>query len=105
MLLHLITQLILLKIFSTFVLNCLCFLYNLKIVLYILLDPAKYEVQLKIDNLNVEDMFDSERQERLLEIFRRKLWPDSSDDIYLTFLASAVQLGARLPLRPTEGEG
>ena len=69
------------------------------------LDPAKHEVQLKIDNLNVEDMFDSYRLNRLLDVFRHKLWRESIDDLYVTFLASAVHLGARLPLRPNDGEG
>lgn len=31
---------------------------------------TKYEVHLKIDNLNVEDMFDHNRTEKLLDIFR-----------------------------------
>lgn len=31
---------------------------------------TKYEVHLKIDNLNVEDMFDRNRTEELLDIFR-----------------------------------
>ncbi|KAJ4432976.1 hypothetical protein ANN_15233 [Periplaneta americana] len=68
-------------------------------------DPAKHEVQLKIDNLNVEDMFDSYRLNRLLDVFRCQLWRESEDDLYVTFLASAVHLGARHPLRPNEGEG
>ncbi|XP_022916089.1 epsilon-sarcoglycan isoform X2 [Onthophagus taurus] len=67
--------------------------------------PAKYEVQLKIDNLNVEDMFDVERMERLKDVFRKQLWKDSDEDLYVTFLASAIELGARLPLNPKEGEG
>lgn len=69
------------------------------------LNPAKHEVQLKIDNLNVEDMFEVERMERLKDIFRKKLWQDSENDLYVTFLVSAVKLGARLPLNPKEGEG
>lgn len=69
------------------------------------LNPAKYEVQLKIDNLNVDDMFDVERMDRLMDVFRKRLWKDSQDDLYITFLASAIQLGARLPLNPNEGEG
>lgn len=69
------------------------------------LKPAKYEVQLKIDNLNVDDMFDLERMDRLKDVFRKKLWKDSDDDLYVTFLASAIELGARLPVNPTEGEG
>lgn len=68
-------------------------------------DPAKHEVQMKIDNLNVEDMFDSYRLNRLLDVFRCELWSKSESDLYVTFLASAVHLGARHPLRPNEGEG
>lgn len=69
------------------------------------LNPAKSEVHLKIDNLNVEDMFDTERIKRLKDVFTDTLWKDSLPDLYVTFLASAVQLGARLPLNPSEGEG
>lgn len=65
---------------------------------------TKYEVHLKIDNLNVEDMFDRNRTEVLLDIFRKRLWKDATD-LYVTFLASAIELGARLPLKPSEGEG
>lgn len=68
-------------------------------------DPAKFEVHLKIDNLNVEDMFDSHRLQKLLNVFTSILWKSSKDNLYVTFLASAVRLGARLPLRPQEGEG
>jgi hypothetical protein len=73
------------------------------IVLFV--DPAKYEVQMKVDNLNVEDMFDSYRLNLLLDVFRCELWRESEGDLYVTFLASAVHLGARHPLRPNEGEG
>lgn len=69
------------------------------------LNPAKHEVHMKIDNLNVEDVFDVETMERLKDVFRKQLWKDSQDDLYLTFLASAVKLGARKPLDPKEGEG
>jgi len=60
---------------------------------------------MKIDNLNVEDMFDSDRLNQLLDVFRSELWLESKNDLYVTFLASAVHLGARHPLRPNEGEG
>lgn len=70
-----------------------------------LADPARFEVQLKIHNLNVEDLFDTHRLSRLLDVFRSRLWPGSRDDLHVTMLASAVQLGDRLPLRPSEGEG
>lgn len=66
---------------------------------------AKYEIELKIDNLNVEDLLDNHRMIRLKDIFRSKLWPESKGDLYATFLASAIDLGARLPLKPNDGEG
>ncbi|KAI4488282.1 hypothetical protein M0804_005130 [Polistes exclamans] len=65
---------------------------------------TRYEVNLKIDNLNVEDIFGRNRTEKLLHIFRNKLWTTAMD-LYVTFLASAVELGARLPLKPGESEG
>lgn len=67
-------------------------------------DPAKYEIHLKIDNLNLDDMFEPNRVFRLLNIFTTVLWQDS-DDLYMTYLVSALKLGARLPLSPDEGEG
>ena len=60
---------------------------------------------MKIDKVNVEDFFESDRYNNLLNIFRNSLWPESADDLYGTFLVSAVELGARLPLRPIDGEG
>lgn len=68
-------------------------------------NPATHHVHLKIDNLNVEDLFDTYRMSRLLDIFRHKLWTESFADLYVTFLTSAVTQGARLPLRPNESEG
>ncbi|KAG6438902.1 hypothetical protein O3G_MSEX000313 [Manduca sexta] len=66
---------------------------------------ARHEVELKIDNLNVEDLLDEHRMTRLKDILRTKLWTESSQDLYATFLASAIDLGARLPLKPSDGEG
>jgi len=43
--------------------------------------------------------------DRLLEVFRRHLWPEAASTIYVTFMTSAVRLGARLPLKPDEKEG
>ncbi|KAK6622424.1 hypothetical protein RUM44_002235 [Polyplax serrata] len=68
-------------------------------------DPATHQVHLKIDNLNVDDFFDMHRMGRLLKIFKHKLWKESFFDLYFTFLTSAVSMGARRPLKPTEGEG
>lgn len=66
---------------------------------------ATHQIYLKVDNLNVDDFFDLYRMSKLLNIFKYKLWKESFFDLYFTFLSSAVSLGARRPLRPTEGEG
>lgn len=78
---------------------------NLDVIISEKLNSARYEVHLKIDNLNVEDMFDVDKMEALKNVFRKELWRDSSFDIYVTFLSSAIELGARKPLNPDEGEG
>ncbi|XP_076265296.1 sarcoglycan alpha isoform X1 [Rhynchophorus ferrugineus] len=78
---------------------------NLNIVIQEKRSPARYEVHLKIDNLNVEDMFEVEKMEALKDIFRIHLWRDSEEDLYVTFLESAVEMGARKPVNPNEGEG
>lgn len=69
------------------------------------LNSARYEVHLKIDNLNVEDMFDVDRMESLKNVFRKELWKNSAFDLYVTLLNSAIELGARKPPNPREGEG
>nr|CAG4638401.1 EOG090X04W0 [Cyclestheria hislopi] len=69
------------------------------------LDPARRQVRMKIHNLNVEDLMESVKLETLLDIFRTILWPESSDDIHLTELYSALLTGARRPARPDDGEG
>ncbi|KAK0158517.1 hypothetical protein PV328_009512 [Microctonus aethiopoides] len=65
---------------------------------------TKSEVYLKIDNLDIEDTFDGKRMEKLFDVFRKELWTEAQD-LHLTFLASAVEEGARLPLDPKEAEG
>lgn len=66
---------------------------------------ATNEVRFKINNLNVEDMFHEERIPYLLDIFRQNLWLGSKENLYVTFLASASDLGQRLPLDPNDTEG
>ena len=39
--------------------------------------PPQSEVQLKIDNLNIEDIFDRHRTERLKEIFKQRSFSSS----------------------------
>ncbi|CAG9835667.1 unnamed protein product [Diabrotica balteata] len=78
---------------------------NINIIISEKLNSARYEVLLKIDNINVEDMFDVDRMEALKNVFRKELWKNSAYDLYVTFLNSAVDLGARKPANPREGEG
>lgn len=53
----------------------------------------------------MEDMFQGEHIPNLLNIFRQYLWVDSKPNLYVTFLASASDLGQRLPLDPNDTEG
>lgn len=50
-------------------------------------------------------MFQEDRIMYLLDIFRQNLWVDSKPNLYVTFLASASDLGQRLPLDPNDTEG
>ncbi|XP_034255958.1 epsilon-sarcoglycan isoform X1 [Thrips palmi] len=68
-------------------------------------EPARHQVHLKIYNLAVEDLFDPHYLDDLLSIFRAELWTEAIHDLHVSFFASAVHLGARLPLRPDEKEG
>lgn len=70
-----------------------------------LTEPARHQVRLKIYNLAVEDLFNPHYLEDLLSIFRAELWTEAIHDLHVSFFASAVHLGARLPLRPEEKEG
>lgn len=70
-----------------------------------IIEFAKNEIRFKINNLNVEDMFQEERIPYLLDIFRQNLWLGSKHNLYVTFLSSASDLGQRLPLDPNESEG
>ncbi|XP_054722017.1 epsilon-sarcoglycan-like [Uloborus diversus] len=65
---------------------------------------AQYEVEMKFLNLNVDDMFRSDRLNRLVEVFKGNLWKDSSE-IYITKVVSSLDVGGRLPLNPNEKEG
>lgn len=50
-------------------------------------------------------MFQEDRISNLLDIFKQNLWLDSKFNLYVTFLASASDLGQRLPLDPNDTEG
>jgi len=79
------------------------------IQLNILVDPevmgSKNKVRLKIENLNIEDIFDSHRKQRLLDLFRNQMWLESATDLDLTFADSSLELGGRKPLQPSRKNG
>ncbi|XP_011496906.1 PREDICTED: alpha-sarcoglycan [Ceratosolen solmsi marchali] len=60
---------------------------------------SKFQIQLKVNNWNVEDMFDHNRTDTLFEVLRKNVWKNATD-LQLTFLAPAIELGARYPLKP-----
>ena len=60
---------------------------------------------MKIHNLNLEDLMDDSKRERLLDVFRTVLWPESASDLHLVELQSALAAGGRRPARRTDGEG
>lgn len=69
------------------------------------IEYAKYEIRFKVNNMNVEDMFQKEVISNLMDTFRQNLWPSSKHDLYVTFLASTSDLGYRLPMDPNDTEG
>ena len=62
-------------------------------------------VKLKIDNLNIEDIFDAHRIKALKDLFKEKLWPDSEPDLHMTMIYSSLEVGYRRPLQPSEKDG
>jgi len=64
-----------------------------------------FEVNLKINNLNIEDIFDWQRMERLKKVFQNNLWQESHEDLRLTYADSVPQLGGRKPLNPNLKDG
>lgn len=60
---------------------------------------------MKIHNLNLEELLDDQKQTKLLDVFRKILWPMSSPDLHFIELYSALAAGGRRPARPQDGEG
>jgi hypothetical protein len=48
---------------------------------------------------------DKQKQMKLLDIFRKILWPASSLDLHFVELYSALAVGGRRPARQQDGEG
>lgn len=62
-------------------------------------------VEMKIDNLNWIHLTDPGRVENMKNIFRMDLWPESKNDLHISFMESAVKMGGRVPLQPNQKEG
>ncbi|XP_065562369.1 alpha-sarcoglycan-like isoform X2 [Artemia franciscana] len=69
------------------------------------LDPTRYEVQLKVNNFDIGDFLAREGISQLLNIFLFELWPEASQSLRITYLSSALDHGARKPLKQSDGEG
>ncbi|KAI1303098.1 Epsilon-sarcoglycan [Halotydeus destructor] len=67
-------------------------------------EKAKFHVELKLSNVNVEDVFDEVRVNELVGIFRDKLWKDNQV-VYATLIVSPSDIGGRRPLNPKDKEG
>lgn len=62
-------------------------------------------IEMKIDNLNWIHLTDPGRVENLKNIFRADLWPESKNDLHISFMESVVKMGGRIPLQPNQKEG
>lgn len=62
-------------------------------------------IQMKIDNLNWVHLTDPGRVENLKNIFRVDLWPESKNDLHISFMESAIKMGGRVPVQPQQKEG
>lgn len=65
---------------------------------------AKFQAEMKLLNMNVEDLFEGSRLRQIEDIFKDHLWK-KSESVYVTMVASAVDVGGRKPLNPRDKEG
>lgn len=64
--------------------------------------PPASKIEMKITNLNWVHLTDLGRVVNLKGIFLNDLWPESAKDLNIIFMESAVRLGSRVPLKPSE---
>ena len=50
------------------------------------------QVNLKINNLNIEDIFDWQRMERLKKVFQNNLWQESHQVIMMTVMMTMMRM-------------
>ena len=54
--------------------------------------------------MNVQDLFRGNATQEVLQIFKERLWRDSTD-VYITRIAAPIDVGGRLPVDPRDKEG
>ena len=59
-------------------------------------------MEMKINNLSVEDM--QSRKDEIVDIVQKVLWTNTSD-LFVTMIASPLDVGGRAPLDPNSKEG
>lgn len=79
--------------------------YNLSLFITRKHNLPKNSIHMKIDNLNWVDMMDPGRVENLKNIFKEDLWPESTADLHVSFMESALFMGVRKPVEPTQRDG
>jgi alpha-sarcoglycan len=67
--------------------------------------PPASKIEMKITNMNWVHLTDMGRVENLKSIFTHDLWPESIADLGIIFMESAIRLGSRVPLKPSNREG
>lgn len=63
------------------------------------------KIEMKITNLDWTNLTSVETVNNFKSIFTEELWKESSNDLSIVFMESAIKLGARLPLNPNKSEG
>lgn len=66
---------------------------------------AKYEVRLRIRNLDIEEMLNKSRQNDLIDIFEEHFWTASKGKLYVTFMAASDYEGHQLSSNPNDTAG
>ena len=58
------------------------------------------QVNLKINNLNIEDIFDWQRMERLKKVFQNNLWQESHEVLVTTVKTTMMMMSRRKKMAP-----
>lgn len=62
-------------------------------------------IELKVANMNWYDVIESVEGNDLRKVISVHLWPESSKDLSVTFMQSAIKMGSRYGFKPNSHEG